>query len=155
MLFLKGRLSFPALFEPESFEGGPEKFAATLLIPKDSADAKAVWSALTALRQSAGWTKKLPADKIAPKDGDEYEYASHHGNMVLKASNAARPVLVGRNKAPLSEGDGVLYSGCWVVGKVELWVQDNKWGKRINAKLHGVMFYEDGDPFGFRRPAER
>jgi hypothetical protein len=34
-----------------------------------------------------------------------------------------------------------------VVAIVELWAQDNSWGKRINATLKGVQFYQDGEAF--------
>jgi hypothetical protein len=31
---------------------------------------------------------------------------------------------------------------------VELWAQDNQYGKRINASLGGVQFAKDGESFG-------
>jgi hypothetical protein len=30
---------------------------------------------------------------------------------------------------------------------VEIWAQDNNYGKRINASLKGVQFVRDGDAF--------
>ena len=147
MLFVEGRLSFPAIFQPEAFNEGEPRFSATLLVPKGGADDQRLHASVQALMTAAGF-KKLPADKIAVKDGDEFEYDSHQGMTVLRASNPTRPVVIDRNKAPLVEADGRPYSGCYVKLKVELWVQDNSFGKRINAKLHGVQFVSDGDPFG-------
>ena len=43
------------------------------------------------------------------------------------------------------EADGLPYSGCYVNASIELWAQDNNYGKRINASLRGVQFYRDGD----------
>jgi hypothetical protein len=39
---------------------------------------------------------------------------------------------------------GKPYSGCYVNAVIELWAQDNKFGKRINASLMGVQFLRDG-----------
>lgn len=33
------------------------------------------------------------------------------------------------------EADGLVYSGCYVNARIELWAQDNANGKRVNAKL--------------------
>ena len=30
---------------------------------------------------------------------------------------------------------------------LELWAQDNNYGKRVNATLMGVQFFRDGDAF--------
>ena len=30
---------------------------------------------------------------------------------------------------------------------IELWAQDNSFGKRVNASLRGVQFLKDGDAF--------
>jgi hypothetical protein len=43
--------------------------------------------------------------------------------------------------------DGTLYSGCYVVVHVNIWAQDNQFGKRINCGLLGVQFYKDGEAF--------
>ena len=147
MLFVEGRLSFPAIFQSEAFNDGEPRFSATLLVPKGGADDQRLQASVMALMKSAGW-KKLPPDKVAVKDGDDLEYDSHQGMTVVRASNVNRPVVIDRNKAPLVEADGRPYSGCYVKMKVELWVQDNSFGKRINAKLHGIQFVSDGDPFG-------
>ena len=33
------------------------------------------------------------------------------------------------------------------MAKVEIWAQNNKYGKGIRAELRGVQFYRDGDAF--------
>ena len=35
----------------------------------------------------------------------------------------------------------------YVNGSIELWCQDNAYGKRINATLRGVQFLKDGEAF--------
>ncbi len=91
---------------------------------------------------------KLPADKICLKDGDEIDYDGYAGCMSVKASTAKRPIVIGKDKSPLSEDDNVIYSGCYVNAIISLWAQNNGFGKRINASLEGVQFAKDGSPFG-------
>jgi hypothetical protein len=52
-----------------------------------------------------------------------------------------------KDKSPLTEADGVVYSGCYVNGIIDLWAQNNNYGKRINATLLGVQFAGDGEAF--------
>lgn len=76
------------------------------------------------------------------------------GKYWISASDAARPLVLDRDKTPLVQGDGRPYSGCYVNAIVELWAQDNpKYGRRINASLKGVQFVRHGDSFGGGTPA--
>ncbi|MDC5277565.1 DUF2815 family protein, partial [Acinetobacter baumannii] len=50
-------------------------------------------------------------------------------------------------KTPLVQADGRPYAGCYVNAAIELWCQDNNYGKRINASLRGVQFLKDGEAF--------
>jgi hypothetical protein len=81
------------------------------------------------------------------RDGDEVEYDGYAGHMTLKASTKKRPLVVNKDKTPLTEQDGVVYSGCYVNGIIDLWAQNNQFGKRINATLLGVQFASDGEAF--------
>lgn len=67
--------------------------------------------------------------------------------MYVSARNALRPLVVDVNKAPLTAEDGKPYAGCYVNASIELWTQDNNYGKRVNATLRGVQFYKDGESF--------
>ena len=44
--------------------------------------------------------------------------------------------------------ESLIYSGCYVHAVLDLWAQDNKWGRRVNCTLQGVMFAADGENFG-------
>ena len=88
------------------------------------------------------------ADKTCLHSGDlKSNYAGFEGMLYVSARNALRPLVIDVNKAPLAEEDGKPYAGCFVNASVELWVQDNNYGKRINATLAGVQFYRDGEHF--------
>ena len=68
--------------------------------------------------------------------------------MSIKASSTKRPMVIGTDRAPLTEDDGKPYAGCYVNAIVELWGQKNQYGERVNANLLAVQFAKDGDPFG-------
>ena len=55
--------------------------------------------------------------------------------------------MIDRDKTPLTEEDGKIYSGCYVNAIVELWSMNNEYGKRICGNLLGVQFFRDGEAF--------
>jgi hypothetical protein len=144
------RLSFPHLFQKATFSGNETKFEATFLLHKESqADQiKALKTAIAEKLKTDLKGAKLAADKICLRDGDEVAYDGYAGHFSIKASNNKRPVVIDRDKSPLTEDDNRIYAGCYVNVIVELWAQDNQYGKRINANLLGVQFAKDGEPFG-------
>lgn len=143
------RLSFPSLFRKAVFSGAETKFEATFLLNKEEhADTIKAIQAEIAKMLKDELKAKLPADKICLKDGDEIEYDGYAGCMSIKASSAKRPLVIGKDKSPLSEDDNVIYSGCYVNAIISLWAQNNQFGKRINASLEAVQFAKDGEPFG-------
>lgn len=142
------RLSFPSLFHKAVFNGEETKYEATLLIPKDSPQVAEIKKAIDAKLKSDFEGKKLPTDKICFKDGDEFDYDGYQGHYSFKAGNNKRPIVIDKDKSPLTEDDERIYAGCYVNAIVELWSQNNQWGKRINANLLGVQFAKDGEPFG-------
>ena len=143
------RLSFPSLFHKAVFDGKETKFEATFLIDKvEHADKiKEIKSAIDAAIKDALKGGKLPPDKICMKDGDNIDYAGYAGHMSLKASTSKRPIIIDRDKSPLTEDDNKFYAGCYVNCSLELWVQNNQFGKRVNCNLLGVQFHKDGEPF--------
>lgn len=150
------RLAFPQLFEPKTVNGeGEPAFSASFLIdPKDSQVAKI--KALMAEVGKAKWGAKWPTvekelaakDRGVLHDGDgKAEYAGFAGMLYISARNKVRPTVVDRDKAPLVAADGKPYGGCFVNVILDVWAQDNNFGKRINASLGGVQFFEDGEAF--------
>lgn len=143
------RLSFPSLFHKASFQGSEGKYEATFLLSKDTqADLIAQIDAkIKAGIKDNFKGAKLPSDKLCFKDGDDFEYAGYANHMSFKASNGKRPMIIDKDKSPLTEDDDKLYAGCYVNAIVELWYQNNNYGKRVNANLLGVQFFKDGEPF--------
>jgi hypothetical protein len=143
------RLSFPSLFRKAVFSGEETKYEGTFLLDKATqADKIAeIEAAIKAMIKDGLKGAKLPADKICLRDGDDVEYAGYAGHMSIKASASKRPMVLDRDRSPLTENDNRVYAGCYVNAIIELWAQNNQWGKRINANLLGVQFYKDGEPF--------
>lgn len=144
------RLSFPSVFRKAVFNGDETKYEATLLIHKeDQAELiKEIKKGIAAKLKDELKGAKLPADKICLKDGDEIDYDGYEGHMSIKASNNKRPTVIDKDKSPLTEDDNRLYAGCRVNAIVELWAQNNSYGKRINCNLLGLQFAGDDTPFG-------
>ena len=143
------RISFPSVFRKATFSGEETKFEATFLLnKKDQSDQiENLEEQIDDLLKEKLKGIKLKADKICLKDGDDIDYAGYAGNMSIKASSAKRPLVLGRDRSPLTEEDGKIYAGCYVNAIIELWAQNNQYGKRINANLLGVQFVKDGEPF--------
>lgn len=142
------RLSFPSIFKRASFNGEEGKFEATFLLDKER-DAAQIAKIEQAIDEAIKESKiKVPSDKRCLKDGDDVEYDGYAGCMSLKASSNKRPTTVDRDKTPLAEDDGKPYAGCYVNAIVDIWIQNNTFGRRANCNLYGIQFVKDGAPFG-------
>lgn len=144
------RISFPSLFHKAVFNGEETKYEATFLINKQS-QADLIEKLEDAVREKIKVDlkgAKLGADKICFKDGEDIDYEGYAGHMSIKASSNRRPLVIDRDRSPITEDDNVIYAGCYVNAIIELWAQNNNWGKRINANLMGVQFVKDGEAFG-------
>lgn len=148
------RLTFPQLFEPKQVNGqGDPKFSGAFLFAKNHPQAAEIKKAITEAA-TAKWAAKTPevlkalaaGDKLCLHDGDaKSDYDGYSGNLFINASNKIRPLVIDGQRAPLTAADGKPYSGCYVNAILELWAQDNQFGKRVNASLLGVQFLRDGD----------
>lgn len=150
------RLAFPQLFEAKTVNGeGEPAFSATFLMSPDHpavAQLRAAFEELGKAKWGAKWPnikKEIDTkDRFALHDGDaKADYEGFEGQLYVSARNKTRPLVIDRDKTPLSVVDGKPYAGCYVNASIELWCQDNNYGKRINASLRGVQFLKDGHAF--------
>lgn len=143
------RLSFPSLFRKAQFNGEETKYEATFMLNKEQhADKIDEIKKLIAdgIKENLKGAK-VPSDKICLKDGDESGRDEYEGHFTIKAANNKRPKVIDRDKSTLMEEDDKPYSGCYVNAVIDLWYQNNSYGKRVNANLLGVQFFKDGEPF--------
>lgn len=132
-------------------EGKPA-FSVTAILPKDHPAIKELHAAEVQVAKEK-WGAKADANlkairaagKGVVKDGDsKAEYDGFEGNAFVSTRSDKRPNVFNRDGSQLTEADGVVYSGCYAHVMVEVWAQDNQFGKRINASLMGVQFLRDG-----------
>jgi ssDNA-binding protein len=158
------RLSFPSLYKATAMkpEDKPAFKCAGLFAP----DHPAVEILTKAMKKAAGqkWGEKAPAmyaaleksNKLCLHDGAlKPEYDGYEGNFFVNASAQRKPTIKDRDpKAPEpTEASGKIYSGCYVNLVLDIYAQDNTYGKRINASLVGVQFVGDGAAFAGGAPA--
>lgn len=152
------RGAFLNLFEPKQFNGQGEAACSGSFLLDPKTQKAEVDKVIAAIKQVATdkWgakadevlkTLKAKGDICLHDGATKSEYEGFDGMLYISARNKARPVVVDKNKSPLTQGDGKPYSGCYVNVSVDIWAQANQYGKRINAKLLAVQFDRDGDPF--------
>lgn len=151
------RLAFPVLFEAKTVngEGKPAFSAAFLIDPADpqvaaiSAEIERVAKEKWGVKADALLKTLRATDKLALHDGDlKANYEGYAGNLYISARGKVRPMVLDRDgKTEITEEDGKIYAGCYVNAIIDFWAQDNNYGKRVNATLHKVQFFKDGDAF--------
>jgi len=145
------RLSFPSLFETEEYKGvDTGKYAASFLIDKSATQGKELAALVKEVAEQAFGSPVPKKVEYCIKDGDDTEYDGYEGMWAIKANTKKRPILVDRNKSPVTEDDDVLYAGCYVNASLEVYSLDNQYGKRVGCQLNGIQFVRDGDSFGAR-----
>lgn len=149
--------SYPHLDKPYAGEdGGEPKYSIQGLAPKETHSEIIELVRDTMKKIMADKKIKIAADKLFMKDGDKYfeEKDECAGRYVFAARESDRPTLRMADGTKLDGKDDaaeikeLFYGGCVVSILINPWVQDNKYGKRLNANLRAVKFVEDGTPFG-------
>lgn len=158
-------LAFPALAEPQAFGEGEPAYGAKFPIKPGSEAQKAIEAAMLTEAKEAwkdkaenvlsmlaedgklAFTKKVYKSK---KTGEAYQ--GFEGMHYLSARNAKTQPSVfnqyGDDVVGKAEIERQAFSGAVVNASVEIWAQDNKWGRRINCSLRGVMLTGEGENFG-------
>lgn len=154
----RARIAFAKIWEPEQFggQGEPACSASFIFDPKaQKAEVDKVIATITEVAKEKWKDKAADMLKTLKAKGDiclhdgatKSEYDGFAGNVFVSARNKARPTVVDKDKTPLTQADGKPYSGCFVDVSLDIWAQENKYGKRINAKLLAVRFVDDGPAF--------
>jgi hypothetical protein len=171
VLLKKVRLGFTKdLFEPSQFEGkGDHRFSTMFIVTPGSESDKLIQAAIVKEAQGV-WNKKadvmleeLRGDKKnfayqKNKRGSNGEmYEGCEGNYALSANRKQKdgaPIFMHIQKDPdtgkpkiLTGKEGIIYAGCYVNAKVEMWAQAGKYNG-MRCGLLGVQFCDHGDSFG-------
>lgn len=164
------RLAFEAIYVPKSFGDGDPAYGARLIIPPDHPQVAEIEKAmLTAATDK--WGDKAPNvlkmlvddDKVAfhkkeyknKKTGEAYD--GFEGMFYIGARNGGdnptKPTAFAADNTPASADSGIIYGGCYVDASLDIYPQDNTFGRRINCSLRGVRFAAPGESFGGGQPA--
>jgi hypothetical protein len=158
-------LAFPALAEPQSFGEGEPAYGAKFPIKPNSEQQKALEAAILAEATEAWKDKANSVLKMLEEDGKVAftkkvyrskktgeAYQGFDGAHYLSTRNAKTQPTVfnqyGEELSGKSDIEAKAFSGAVVNASVEIWAQDNKWGRRINCSLRGVMLTGEGENFG-------
>jgi hypothetical protein len=160
----KVRLSYTHIFEPQSIDGGDEKYSTAILIPKsDKETLRKIKAAVDAAKElgKSKWGGKIPTNcKLPLRDGDEErpDDEAYAGHYFLNASSknkpgVAKPVGKGANgKAKFQDITDTteVYSGCYAKVSINFYPFDMKGNRGIAAGLNNVVKIQDGDFLGGR-----
>ena len=158
-------LAFPALAEPQSFGEGEPAYGAKFPIKPNSEQQKALEAAILAEATEAWKDKADSVLKMLEEDGKVAftkkvyrskktgeAYQGFDGAHYLSTRNAKTQPTVfnqyGEELSGKSDIEAKAFSGALVNASVEIWAQDNKWGRRINCSLRGVMLTGEGENVG-------
>lgn len=164
------RIAFPAIAEKQAIGDGEPAYGAKFIIVPSSPIVKVLDDGMLAVAKEK-WKEK--GEQIFNFLKEEKKVAFLHGPYVNKKTGvpylgfenmfslgsrnaSTQPTVFDRyGKAVVGKEEikALIYSGCYVNAKIQLWAQDNSYGRRINASLLGVMFCKDGDAFGGSTPA--
>ncbi len=171
-IIFPARIAFcSSLWVAEPFEDGPPKHNLKAIVdPADKATVKLLDDTmLTVAKEKWGakaqqifdnFTKlgnpkaiQVPFVKEPYKNRDGDAHGGFEGMYYVSAGSATRPLIIDRDKSPLLASDGRPYAGSHCKVQVEIWAQDNNFGRALRAQLKGVQFVKDGDAFSGGAPA--
>ena len=161
------RFSHPHIDRPWKKEGdkGKAKYSVTGMLGKKT-HAKAIDLIQGRIDEilKEHKVKKLKAEKIFMRDGDESEAEEYEGFMTVSAREERRPPMRHKNGKPIEPGedeDGInmaeelFVGGHWGSLLLRPWWQDSKdWGKRVNCGLSSIQFLMKDETFGAGRLSE-
>lgn len=154
------RYSYPHLRKPfagkaKRGEGQSEpKFGVVGMLPKKThKEAYELISDEIDRLMKEGKIKALASDKKFLRDGDEHENEDYAGHWIVSARETRRPALrdIEKEIVDPQEADEVFYGGCWGSILIRPWLQNNEYGKRVNAGLSACRKSKDDEPFGDAR----
>ena len=173
------RLSFSdALWTAKNMQGVADpddprcRFKANFLIPKDGdlaavyrgkrmpimegikqAKTDAIARRLDMTPEKAAQVKIKP-ENYACRDGEDETWDGYDNCWYVSAASTRKPAVIGRDKRPIAESDGIVYAGCYVNAIVTFWHQPagmkgaESVPTAVWAALEAVQFVRKGEAFG-------
>jgi len=170
MWIKRARLSFPTLLVPKPpADGADPKYSADFILEPDAPE----WAEVMGMIQqmaaekwgdaAGGILNMINQDSRQRCYGQGHEkvkksgaeigqvYEGYEGKLYIGGSSATQPQLIGTDAQPLpptANKNEMFNGGNYVGGILNIWLQDNKFGKAVRAGLTAVQFLEKGESFG-------
>ena len=142
------RLSFQSLFKKKPDAPGSEKtsYQATFLFPPKT-DFQPFLAAIKAACIKKFGKFPVPGLKIPIRPCEEKEYAGYDaGWKFLPTKSEAVVPVVDRQRIPVSEEQGLVYSGCWVKAHLRCYAWSHPTGgKGVSFELKAVQFIKNDE----------
>ena len=160
------RTSFLYCFEPYVGKPSPQIpkpkpiFKSDFLMAPTHPDLARVAATIEEVGNACKWKKDLTwavvkesmkaTNTLCLKKGDVAQPGdpTYAGQFFLKGSNKTRFTVIDGDRTPLTAESGRPLSGDWVNAIVDIWAQDNEWGRRINCTITGIQFLRADEHFG-------
>lgn len=152
-----------SIWRPTTGDDGTPRWSCQAILGKDHpavAEINAAEEAVAKAKWPNDWQQKLAAagakSRRVLKDGvSRAQYPGYAGNYFLAMSSKAAPqVRRGDAKTPAVQGDGLFYPGVRAHLIIEIWAQDNQFGKFPNTELKGLVFAGHDTPFAGGAPLQ-
>jgi len=152
----KFRVSFPAVFQPKSFQDQPEKYSIVMLFDKKTDLKELKRAAANAAIEKWGPKEKWPKSLRMPfRDGDEKtDLQGYEGTIFVSASSKQRPGVIDAKKQPITEEDQSFYAGCYARATLIAFAYDKAGNKGVSFSLQNIQKLADGESFSGRKAAE-
>lgn len=156
------RLSYPELFHAKEYKAGDGKprWSAAFIVAPGSDNDKFIRNAIDA-EAKAAWGDKAAvmlkamtgqSNKFCYLDGNTKANEEYQGQMVLsthRSTKLSRPLIIDKDKSPLTADDAKPYAGSYVNAKVEIYCQKGE-NAGVRASFSVIQFAADGDAFASR-----
>lgn len=131
-------------------DGGEPSYSATGIMPKGTH--KEAMLAIKAFIEQmlADAKKKVGKDKWFLRNGDDSDKDEYANAYTVSCREKKRPRARDKDKSPLDPHEDAekIISGYWVNLLIRPWIQDNDYGKRVNANFVAIQLVRKDKPFG-------
>ena len=139
------RITWPSIYEKNTYEGVETKFEVTLMIKKDDPQMKQIGSAIQAVM--AAKKENISMDSWCVKDGDNTKYDEEDNHWLVKVGSRNQPAIINEDGSLSNQDEGHFYSGCYCAALISFWV-NLKRQKRVVGELHALQKVGDGPRLG-------
>lgn len=163
------RVSYPSVFEPKSFRGGPAKYGLTMCFDKSTdlgkapndTSGKPIGLSMKKARHNA-LVEKYGADqekwprgmRKSFRDGD-VEKPGNEGYkncLFATASSKTKPGIIDRHKDPITDPRD-FYAGCYARAELIAFVYDEAGNRGVGWALQNLIKTRDGKPLSGKKEA--